>query len=244
MFSFIILCYCSFWITQRYVLWIHSWPCVLPYVCNQFFLKSVSYCLVKFCIAVEISKSKSDRNGFSSKILIFQNKFKFFISLKWIKGPKLAQHGVFMSFHKILSLFYVESSLKRRYNTVSVCKPHTWENFTSQVIGQNAFIKADCRNLWSSISLEGMHGYYWIFVRRYSPRIVRIWDYYFRLALPRFLLGSLSAILKVIQNERFLSKQKYFFNNWKHKISNYKTKTCTCPVILQDSLIISISGNK
>ena len=75
------------------------------------------------------------------------------------KHLKLTQNG-FFSHHKIFSLFFAGSNIKWKALQFSVflCKLHIWENTALPVIVQNTLTRSDCRILWSSISLERMHG--------------------------------------------------------------------------------------
>ena len=125
------------------------------HVCNQFFLESVHYFILKIGTTIEIYKQRKCKVSFPEKFLFSQ---------KW---SERAHNGVFCSFHKILSLIFARSNLTWKTNIKFAVFRHIWENFAWQDIGQNALIQSYSRILWSPKSLEGMHQYVWRFAWRY-----------------------------------------------------------------------------
>ena len=67
----------------------------------------------------------------------------------------------FLEFSQKFSYYFLLEVTKngRRYNSVSLCKPHIWKNSALQLKGQNALMQSDCKVFRSLIFLEGVHRY-------------------------------------------------------------------------------------
>ena len=142
---------CLFGPPDGEVLWIHAFL----YASDQFFSRSIFFFKIYHFLR-NLETEKKWQADFSEKFLFALNRKKV---------PK-------MSFHKVLSLLFSGKNLKWKPSQVcfSVPTPYICENSCSKVLGQNIFIKLDCRILWSSISLKVMYQFLRFFIWRY-PRL-------------------------------------------------------------------------
>ena len=85
----------------------------------------------------------------------------------WKCGQKKPKWS-FLEFDKILSLLFAASNLKCKtlQFSFSLCKPYKGK-FSFSCYNQNALMKSACRISWSSISLEGIHGYLLFFTWKF-----------------------------------------------------------------------------
>ena len=79
-----------------------------------------------------------------------------------------------MSVHIYMYMYFAGNNLK--WKMVFLCKPHIWKNSESQVVDQNARVQSDWMIVLSSISVEIMDRFLWLFVGRYLPKKSSIWD--------------------------------------------------------------------
>ena len=77
-------------------------PSVRLYIYIQFLLQSSLFVFSKIMLSDRNLETEKKTSGFSRKILF---------ALKWAKK---AHNGVFLRFHKVLSLFFAESNLKKK----------------------------------------------------------------------------------------------------------------------------------
>ena len=124
-----------------------------------------------------LKAEKIHRSAFSKKVLFCPKISK--------KGPRWTQNDGFLTFHKKFSLLFAVSNLKWKKFPTFLCKPHIREKFWFSVIGENDLVQSDCRIIWSSISLEGIHQYLSFFAWRCSPRKDNMWGYFLWMGVSR-----------------------------------------------------------
>ena len=127
-------------------------------------------------------KSKAEKNhrsAFSKKVLVCLKTSK--------KGPIWTQNDGFLTFHKHFSLLFAVSNLKwmKLQFPIFLCKPHIREKIWFSAIGENDLVQSDCRIIWSSISLEGIHQYLSFFAWRCSPRKDNMSGYFIWMGVSR-----------------------------------------------------------
>lgn len=94
-------------------------------------------------------------------------KFSTAIKAHFLEKPCLTKI-VFFTFRGILSLLFAANNLK--WKMFFLCKPHIWKNSVVQVGDQNALVQSDWRIFLTSISVEIMHQFLWLFAWRYSRK--------------------------------------------------------------------------
>ena len=139
-------------------------------------------CFISFfcnCARYWNLKEKIYRSAFSKKVLVCPKISK--------KGLRWTQNDGFLTFHKKFSLLFAISNLKwkKLQSPTFLCKPHIREKFWFSVIGENDLVQSDCRIIWSSISLEGIHQYLSFFAWRCSPRKDNMWGYFLWMGVSR-----------------------------------------------------------
>ena len=139
---------------KREVLWIHACLYVRPPV------RTTGIVHYFFCEILHSNRNlevvESARRRFSRTVLVCLKIGK--------KGPRWPQSRVFLSCHKIFSLFFAGNN----QFSVFACKPHIWESSASQVIAQSTLIQSDHWIFRSSVSLERIRRYLWFFGWWYS----------------------------------------------------------------------------